>query len=165
MTIRAVPRFTWPSYFRASGFRASGFRASGFRASGFRALLADASTGLASHMNAELAGDALAPPVLADPSQAADEHGVVGERLTTIDDPVQQLVVAGSGEPEPLADGAPLGDPQLPPVALEIKDRSGTLVERAEVFHLPPGDARHPCEASDSGRGFKHPLGSSRNAW
>src|SRR5437868_1416558 len=54
-------------------------------------------------------------------AQATHEQRVVLQRLGTVDERVQHLVVAGRGHVELLADGLLLGAGVLPPLALEVE--------------------------------------------
>ena len=51
------------------------------------------------------------PPDLAKATEPPHEHRVVGQRLGTVDDPAQQLVIAGGGDAEGLADRSLLRRP------------------------------------------------------
>src|SRR5690625_895130 len=73
-------------------------------------------------LDAQLAGGALAAAVGAQPAEPLDGHRVEGERFGAVDQPVEQLVVAGGGEAELLADGLFLGAFQFPPLAFEGQD-------------------------------------------
>lgn len=59
------------------------------------------------------------------------QHRVVGQRLRTINESVQDLVVASGGEVEQLARGLFLGSGVFPPLPLKIEDRPLTLGEPA----------------------------------
>ena len=69
------------------------------------------------------------PPDLAEATEATHEHRVVGQRLGTIDDPAQELVIAGAGDAEGLADRPFLGDLQAPGIALEVEDRPFSFIK------------------------------------
>src|SRR5687768_17585826 len=58
----------------------------------------------------------------AQAAQAADEQRVVHEGLGTVDEGVQDLVVAGRGHVELVADCCFLGAGVLPPLTLEVQD-------------------------------------------
>src|SRR6185503_20927308 len=82
-------------------------------------------------------------------------HRVVLERVRTVNDPVEQLVVARRGETEPLADRSLLGDVQLPRLPLEVQDRARSVIQTALVgiggaslAHVPRGS--HPIPPGSS---------------
>ena len=92
------------------------------------------------HLEAEPASEAFAAPFLAEPAEPANQHRVIGEGGGLVDDPVQQLVVAGGRDAEPFADDALLRAAVLPPFTLEIEDAAGALVELHRVIpRLPRG--------------------------
>src|SRR6266508_3518601 len=69
----------------------------------------------------ELAGESFAPPALPQATEPAHEHGVVGQTLRPVDRSVEEMVIAGKGEPEPLPDLSLLGAGVLPPFAFEVQ--------------------------------------------
>src|SRR5699024_10011733 len=75
--------------------------------------------GKLSELDAQSSGVALALPVGAQSAQTLDGHGVEGERLGTLHQAVEQLVVPGRGEPELVADRLFLRTLELPPLAFE----------------------------------------------
>src|SRR5690242_11109395 len=82
-----------------------------------------------SDLEPEPARRAGALPLRAHPAQAADQQGVGDERLGTVDERVEDLVVAGRGHVEGLADGGLLRAGVLPPLALELQDLAVTLTQ------------------------------------
>src|SRR3954452_16979164 len=66
-------------------------------------------------------------PGRAQPAQPPDQERVVGEGLGTVDEGVEDLVVARRGHVELLADGLLLGAGVLPPLALEVEDLTVAL--------------------------------------
>src|SRR5207249_11362375 len=75
--------------------------------------------------------------------------------MRTIDDPVQQLVIAGRGEAEPFADRSLLGDVQLPRLPFEVQDRARPIIQTAlggigcaSLAHVPRGS--HPITPGSS---------------
>src|SRR6476661_4134260 len=103
----------------------------------------------------EAIGGAASSADLPDPPQPPHEHRVVLERVRTVDDPVQQLVVARGGETEPLADRSLLRDVQPPRLPLEVQDRARSVIQTALVgigcaslAHVPRGS--HPIPPGSS---------------
>jgi hypothetical protein len=72
----------------------------------------------------ELAGHASLAPGLPNPADPKDQHGVVRESFRGVDEAIEQLVIAGGREPEPLADRPLLGHLELPALTLEVQDRA-----------------------------------------
>src|SRR6478752_7958300 len=80
------------------------------------------SRGRTSDLEAESTGRALALAGGAQAAQPTDQQRVGLEGLGTVDQGVEDLVVAGGGHVELLPDGRLLGPGVLPPLALELED-------------------------------------------
>ena len=78
------------------------------------------------------------------PLQPLDQHRVGTQRGGPVDQPVEQLVVAGGGEPEAVRDGLLLGSGEAPPLAFEIQD---LRLARGELVGVGP-DRRRAARAS-----------------
>ena len=73
-------------------------------------------------LGAQQAGHALALAVSPEPLQPLDENRIVGGGRRILQQFVQQLVVAGGGHVEPLANGLFFDSGMFPPRPLEIED-------------------------------------------
>ena len=85
-------------------------------------------------------------------SQTTHEHGVVRKGPRVVDQAIQQLLVAGRREAEPLPDRAVLRAPMLPPATLEIEQLA---VPGKQSRHCPLG-GRHAQQRTQQVRRFKH---------
>src|SRR3954451_23734747 len=84
---------------------------------------------IGSDLEAEAAGRSLALPGGAEPPQPADQQRVGLEGLRAVDERVEDLVVAGRGHVELLANRGLLGAGVLPPLALEVEDLAVAFTE------------------------------------
>jgi hypothetical protein len=78
----------------------------------------------------ELARRPPAPADLAQPPKPEHEHGVVGQRLGSVESAIEQLVIAGGRKAETLPDGSFLTNGEFPALPLEIQQETRPLIER-----------------------------------
>src|SRR5829696_7167528 len=117
--------------------------------------------------------DAGPPALTAQAAEPAHEERIDCECLGIVDERVQEPVVARRGHAESLGDGGTLRAGQLPPAALELEDRSVTIVQgHGDRLAAPPTRCKHPRRGGGTGpacwrqgpRSYRHVTRPSSSA-